>query len=106
MSDQQQPPKSHELPLVEESASAPVAVFDCRVILSPPDDRGTIAARCATLPSVTATGPDERQTLRAIVEAFKVQVQTHLEAGEPIPWADPPETPQEGEAQRWIPVHL
>jgi predicted RNase H-like HicB family nuclease len=106
MSDQHHPADSNGLPIADDTSRAPVPVFDCRVILSPPDERGTIAARCTTLPSVTATGPDERQALRAIVEAFKAQVQTHLEAGEPIPWADPPETPQDGEAQRWIPVHL
>ena len=94
-----------DLPIAGDGGM-PVPVYDCRVILSPPDDSGTITARVASLPEITATGKVERDLLQRIVKDFKAALIRYRESGEAIPWQDPPESPAQGEQQRWIPVHL
>ncbi|GAB4138111.1 MAG: hypothetical protein Tsb009_06060 [Planctomycetaceae bacterium] len=86
--------------------SGNVPVYDCHVILSPQDEQGLFFARVASLPSVTATGNSERDVLQKIVATFKAKLIEYRNAGQPIPWAETPETPGPGEVERWIPVHL
>ncbi len=91
---------------VTDTASGSVPVYDCHVILTPPDEQGVISARCVTLPSVVGSGTTERDTLRSIVDTFKAELRKYYDNGEPIPWAADPDQPAEGEVERWIPVHL
>jgi hypothetical protein len=92
----------HALPV----SGGAVPVFDCRVFVTSPDDRGVVRARCGNLAGVTAEGPSEREALLRLVARFKDVVRRHLEAGEPIPWVEPCPEPDAGERPRWIPVHL
>ena len=89
---------------IHDAGSTPV--FDCHVLLSIPAGDGTITARVASLPTITACGTSERDVLMSIVKRFKETVRRHLEKNESVPWSDPPDTRQEGESERWIPVHL
>lgn len=97
---------NHQLPLSGGDGSPSVPVFDCHVIVSPPDDSGNVHARAVRLPGVTGVGSNEREALRSIVEAFKSEVKNYVEQGKSIPWSDTPDQPGDGEAERWIPVHL
>lgn len=97
-------PDSAGLPVVGESGGVPV--FDCHVIVSPSDERGVVTVRMTRLPDITASGPTEREALQRVVAAFKVLAQEHVTRGEQIPWASEPLKPQDGESERWIPVHL
>lgn len=90
--------------ILENEGSVPV--YDCHVILAPSEDGGGYVARSATLSGVTATAGTERDVLRKMVDAFKQRLIAHRNAGEPIPWLEPADTPQPGELERWIPVHL
>lgn len=83
----------------------PVPVYDCHVILSPPDEAGQITGRVSTLPEVTATGGSERHVLQTIVRDFKAALVRYRNEGHEIPW-QPVQQLQPGETQRWIPVHL
>ncbi len=96
--------KPTQLPVVGESPGVPV--FDCHVIVSPPDERGVVVARMSRLPNISGRGPTEREALQQLVSAFKAAAQDHLSSGEEIPWVDESLTPGEGESERWIPVHL
>lgn len=93
-----------DLPIADHG-TMPVPVYDCHVILSAPDDNGTIHARVTTLPEITAKGQSERHILQAIVKDFKAAIIRYREAGEEIPWQGATK-PQAGETQRWVPVHL
>ena len=91
---------------VAAGATPPVPVYDCHVILSPPDSAGMIHARVSSLPEITATGTTEREVLRRIVTAFKAAILRYRASGQAIPWSPSPDTPGPGESQRWVPVHL
>jgi hypothetical protein len=93
-----------DLPIAGDG-TMPVPVYDCHVILSPPDADGLITARVSTLPEIAASGQSERHILLAIVKDFKAALVRYRGAGEEIPWQEPTK-PQPGETQRWIPVHL
>jgi predicted RNase H-like HicB family nuclease len=86
--------------------SPQVPVYNCVVIVSPPDEQGLIRARCATVAGIDAAGKSEREALAQVVSAFKATIARHLAAGLPIPWIDPPQVPARGEQQRFIAVHL
>ena len=98
-----EPLSGNELPVTD---NAGVPVFDCHVILNGPDENGLYKARAANLRGVVGGGNSERQALLSIVTAFKAVVADYHRNGEPIPWNDPPESPGDGEVERWIPVHL
>ena len=83
----------------------PVPVYDCHVILSRPAEDGMIHARVTTLPGITARGKSEPDVLRRIVTDFKAALIGYRERGEAVPWREA-EKPGDGEAQRWVPVHL
>lgn len=83
----------------------PVPVYDCHVILAPPDEQGVIYARVTTLPDITASGRTERDVLQRIVADFKAALIGYRDRGEAVPWREA-ETPSDGEVQRWVPVHV
>ncbi len=91
-----------ELPI---SSGGGVPVFDCHVLVAPPDERGVVRARCASLPDVTGQGGTERDALAAVARAFKAVVAKHHAEGTTVPFVEP-EPPAEGETERWLPVHL
>jgi hypothetical protein len=101
---QDKPDPPTELPVVGERASVPV--FDCHVIVSLADERGGVTARMTRLPTIIGSGPTEREALQKLVAAFKAAAQGYLSRGEEIPWTDEALVPDEGESERWIPVHL
>lgn len=92
------------LPINDGAASVPV--FDCHVILTPPEQPGEdFRARVANLSRISASAGTERDCLRKIVEQFKSFLKATLESSGRIEW-DPSQTPAAGEIERWIPVHL
>ncbi|MCE9607684.1 MAG: hypothetical protein K8U03_22580 [Planctomycetia bacterium] len=93
---------SHELPL-----SSPPPTFSCHVYVGPAADAvGIVRARIATLPAIVGEGSTERTALAAVVAAFKKYAAAAVAAGTPIPWLPTPEARREGEAERWLAVHL
>ena len=96
----------NHLPLISESDCSPVPVFNCLIILSPSDEKGRRRGRVANLAGISAEGTSERDILTAIMKKFKTTVQECTQASRVIPWIDPPESPGEGEVERFIPVHL
>ena len=101
---------SNFLPQAKESScgtgGASVPVFNCIVILNRDAPSNRLTARVANLAGITAEGNAERELLMLLTKRFKSYVQGCLQSNQPIPWVDPPETPQPGEQQRFIPVHL
>lgn len=95
-----------DLPLISESDCSPVPVFNCIVILGVRNDQGKMTARVANLKGLEVVGHSERDVLTALTRKFKSLVQQHTEQQTTIPWVDPPEQPRDGEARRFIPVHL
>lgn len=84
-----------------------VPVYDCHVLLRRPSQSGeTFVARCAAAPEITAEGATEREVLQSLVIRFKYFVQEHRSLGQPIPWHIPEQTPEPGEVERWVSVHL
>jgi hypothetical protein len=87
--------------------TTPVPVFDCHVLMTKPASPVDYwRARCARAPQIIAEGATERETLMAIVSRFKFFVHEHHVKKEPIPWTDPALSPETGEVERFIPVHL
>ena len=103
--DRESQKEQTQLPITDTGVGS-VPVYDCHVILTPPDEHGVINARCVTLPSVVANGTTERDTLCSIVDTFKAELRKYHDNDEPIPWATDAKQPAEGEVERWIPVHL
>ena len=97
---------SNNLPLLSEADVNPVPVFNCHVILGVADDRGRMKARVANFPDITAEGSTERDVLTLVMKQFKQAVQQLRADNKPLPWINPPETPSDDEAERFIPVHL
>lgn len=88
-------------------STTPAPVYDCHVLLrKPTEPGGRWIARCAAAPEVAADGPTERETLIALVTRFKFFLHEHCAQSQPIPWRSPPLSPQDGEVERFIPVHL
>lgn len=105
----EEPPSSERAPTVSDlpiTDGGCVPVFDCRVLVRRPDERGMVRARCANLADLTVEGRTERDALMAITRAFKTEIARHHSAGEPIPFLDPPLSPEADESERWLPVHL
>jgi predicted RNase H-like HicB family nuclease len=89
-----------------EKLPGEVPVYNCLVLLSPPDAEGYLAARCSNLPKVTARGKSRREVLAKVVAAFKAAVARYAGEGRAIPWGAEPLEPAPGEEQLWIAVHL
>ena len=87
-------------------ADSDVPVFNCLVIVSPRDTEGLISARAAELAGMEGRGKSEREALAQVVAQFKDFVSRRYAVGDEIPWLKPPQTPQSGEEQRFIAVHL
>ncbi|MEZ6071444.1 MAG: hypothetical protein R3C10_14545 [Pirellulales bacterium] len=83
---------------------ASVPVFNCVVYLAETND--SVRARVANLAGLECTAGSEREALAKIVSAFKSRVAELLAAGAPIPWIDPPASPETDERVRYVPVHL
>ena len=81
-----------------------VPVYDCHVLLRHTD--AGVEGRTANLDGITANGPTERDVLLAITKKFKATVQGYVAVNEDIPFRTEPHKPEEGEVERWIPVHL
>jgi len=97
---------NHSLPITDGPHDHP-PVYDCRAVLTPPTDGQSIyLAFAGNLPEIKASGPTERDCLRALVDSFKKALIAYHERQETIPWTEPPIAPADGQLQRWIPVHL
>ena len=92
--------KKHGVPL------GPVPVFNCIVLVSPKGADGKVRARVANLPEIAVEGASEREVLQRLVADFKRIVGERHAAGQAIAWQEPPHSPQPGEQQRLIAVHL
>ena len=99
-------PDDNGLPLVSQNDCNPVPVFHCHVLLKKNQATGRLHARLANLEGILAEGTSERDVLRSITRQFKVAMQEHHQAKTDIPWIDPASTPDAGEFERFIPVHL
>ena len=101
---------SNFLPQATESScgtgGASVPVFNCIVILNRDLTTNRLRGRVANLSGITAEGNAERELLLLLTKRFKTFVQDCVQNNRAIPWIDPPESPQTGEQQRFIPVHL
>lgn len=96
--------ESPRVRLIGEPESVPV--FNCRVIVSPRDADGKVVARAAELAELLAAGETDREALQKVVAAFKAKMTAHVQAGEDIPWIRPGDTPQTGEREYFVAVHL
>lgn len=94
----------HDLPI---SGSAPPPTFSCHVYVGPAVDApGIVRARIATLPEIFGEGSSERSALASVVAAFKKYASATIADGATIPWLPQPIPREEGEAERWLAVHL
>lgn len=93
-------PKKPSLPITD----GPVPVFDCHVLLKQTDSG--VVARTANIDGISVTGPTERDALLAIVKVFKKTVAELHSNNQPIPFRSEPLSPEDGEVERWVPVHL
>lgn len=91
---------------MNDAVTPDVPVFNCVVIVSPRDTEGLVTARAAELAGMQGRGKSEREALAQVVAQFKDFVSRRYAAGDEIPWLKPPLTPQPGEQQRFIAVHL
>ena len=98
--------ESNDLPVLTPQDLNPVPVFNCHVILGPPDQRGMIAGRTANLPNISAQGATERDVLTSLMKQFKETVSDCHQRREDVPFVDPPDPAGDGEVERFIPVHL
>ncbi len=83
-----------------------VPVFNCIVYVSPRDTEGMIVARAAELAGMEGRGKSEREALALVVAQFKNFVSRRYAAGDVIEWLSPPLSPEPGDVQRLIAVHL
>ena len=82
-----------------------VPVFVCLVYVHANDD-ATVTGKVANLAGIEANGSSEREVLGKVLREFRSRVANLFEAGEEIPWVDPPRAPLANEQVRSIPVHL
>jgi hypothetical protein len=83
-----------------------VPVFNCVAYVAPLDADGMVVATVANLAGIAGRGRSEREALAQVVPQFKAAVARYHQAGEPIPWIDPPVACPPGHVQRLIAVHL
>lgn len=94
----------HDLPI---TGATPPPTFSCHVYVGPATDApGIVRARIATLPAIIGEGSSERSALAAVVAAFKKYAAAAVADGAAIPWMPQPTPREEGEAERWLAVHL
>ena len=101
---------SSSLPQLPDSScgtgSGSVPVFNCVIILRRDPESDRLQGRVANLAGIRAEGFGERDVLIAITKRFKSAMIEYQKSNQPIPWVDPPEPPEIGEQQRFVPVHL
>jgi hypothetical protein len=83
-----------------------VPVFNCRVIVAPPNDAGLVVARAAELEGLSVSAQSQREALQKLVAAFKARMAEHVAKQEEIPWIRPGDKAQPGEQELFIAVHL
>lgn len=83
-----------------------VPVFNCVVILTLVPGGTKIRGRVANLQGIQGEGNTERDVLLLLTKRFKTTMLEYNRSQQLIPWIDPPESPADGEQQRFIPVHL
>lgn len=86
--------------------SGSVPVFNCHVYVGPAGSPERVRARVANLAGFEAEAPSEREALRQVSVAFKRALGEYTDAGQAIPWLDPPLAREPDEQERWLPVHL
>ena len=77
-------------------AKPSVPVFSCLVYIHTKED-GTVIGRVANLAGIEASGASEPFVLRKVTQAFKSQILKLHEAGQEVPWIEPPEPAAENE---------
>ena len=82
-----------------------VPLYKCVVYVRKNED-GTVTGRVANLAGIESSGAAERDVLARITREFKAKMIEMSEAGQEIPWIDPPTPAEENEQVRSIPVHL
>ena len=97
-------PSTSKVRFVGEPQAVPV--FNCRVIVSPPDAAGLVMARSAELEGLSVTAASQREALQKLVAAFKTRIAEYVARQEEIPWIRPGEKAQAGEQELFIAVHL
>lgn len=94
----------HDLPTTGGVAPP---TYSCHVYVGPAADApGIVRARIATLPEIVGEGSSERSALAAVVAAFKKYASAAIAGGTTIPWLPQPIPREDGEAERWLAVHL
>jgi predicted RNase H-like HicB family nuclease len=79
--------------------------FECRAILCPERDGG-YSIHALRLPGVVSYGDTEADAMKNITEAFQGALESYLESGDPIPWADIDIDRPQGSKERWILVNV
>ncbi|MEM9643825.1 MAG: hypothetical protein AAF989_02430 [Planctomycetota bacterium] len=101
MTDPTLPPKS-PLPI---QGKPDTPAFGCLVYVCK-NETGGVHARVANLAGLEIDAASERDALGKLVPVFRSKVAALLEAGEEIPWLDPPSPKRDDEQKRFLPVHL
>lgn len=82
----------------------PVPVFSLVVYVRERD--GEVYARVANLPDLAESASSEPLALKCLIQKAKQCLAAWHAADEAIPWLDPPAACDEGETERYIPLHL
>lgn len=100
-------PKPSDAPRVKKlGPPSEVPVFNCVALVSPRGSDGIVHARAANVSDLRTSGATEREALQHLVGAFKIIVAQSLAEGRPVPLLSHPHSPEPGEQQRLIAVHL
>jgi hypothetical protein len=97
---------SAELPLIPDSSTTDVPVYNCIVLVRQDAVSGQVSARVANLDGITANGATERDALLCVTREFKRIVQERIRTGGSIPFLSPPISPNDDESERFVPIHL
>ena len=85
---------------------SPRKTFRCHIALVKEDD-GSYSAIVLNLPGAGSCGDTEEDALINVREAVSGVVESHLDAGEAIPWVDSSAVDISGNAKlKWILVHV
>lgn len=93
----------NRIKVVSEPEAIPV--YNCSVIISRLDN-GQIHGQVANLDGIEVSAVTEREILQQIVTQFKTTIGKYVEAGQEIPWLDPPRAAAPDQVEKLIPVHL
>ena len=90
------------MPLVERSATP---VYNLMVLVDQVDS-GHLRARAANLSTDDVIATSVRGALSDLVAAARTLITRCVAQHEPIPWIEPPLTPQETDSRFRVPLHL